>query len=83
MTFQKAQETEFYLKINPTEFLQRRESDIHIKHFTDNKLLFDSLDFSMTLQRKTLILDNAIIKDMMITYDAIIRDVMVKEDIND
>ena len=47
------------------EPLRRSENAIHIKYFTDNKLIFDSQYSSKTLKEKRLILDETAIKDMI------------------
>ena len=65
LALQEACETAFYLKTVLTEILNRSKKDIHIDCFTDNKSLVDSLHSSKTLEEKRLILDEAVIKDMM------------------
>ena len=45
--------------------MQGSEDKIQIKYFTDNKCLIDSLHSSSTFEEKRLILNEAIIKDMI------------------
>ena len=65
LALQEASETAFYLKTVLTEIFGGSEKDIHLDCFTDNLSLSDSLHSTKTLEEKRLILDEAIIKDMM------------------
>ena len=63
---QEASECAFYLKTVLSEMLGTSSEAIQIICFTDNKSLVESLHSTRTLEEKRLILDQAILKDMML-----------------
>ena len=65
LALQEACETAFYLKSILAEILGIDISQIKIDCYTDNRSLRDSLHSSRTLEEKRLILDEAILKEMM------------------
>ena len=65
LALQEASECAFYLKTILSEMLGISSEDIQIICFTDNKSLVESLHSTKTLEEKRLILDQAILKDMM------------------
>ena len=65
LALQEAAETAFYTKTILCEILNLNQRDIKIECYTDNKSLVDSVHSSKTLQDKKLILDMAIVKEML------------------
>ena len=65
LALQEATETAYYLKTILAEILGVADNQIIIECYTDNKSLYDSLHSSKTLEEKRLILDEAILKEMM------------------
>ena len=65
LALQEASETAFYLKTILAEILGVDVEQIKIECYTDNKSLKESLHSTRTLEEKRLILDEAILKDMI------------------
>ena len=65
LALQEASETAFYLKTILAEILGVEVEQIKIECYTDNKSLKESLHSTRTLEEKRLILDEAILKDMI------------------
>lgn len=65
LALQEASETAFYLKTILAEILGVGVEQIKIECYTDNKSLKESLHSTRTLEEKRLILDEAILKDMI------------------
>ena len=65
LALQEACDAAYYLKTILIETLRVDSNDIQIECYTDNKSLYDSLHSTKILEEKRLILDEAIIKDMM------------------
>ena len=65
LALQEASDVAFYIKTVLADILKIDEHNGEIKCFTYNKSLYESLYSSRTLEEKRLILDEAIIKDML------------------
>ena len=65
LALQESAETAFYIKTILCEILNINQQDITIECYTDNKSLVDSVHSSKTLQDKKLIIDMAIVKEML------------------
>ena len=65
LALQEGADAGFYIKTILTEILKVKAVDVEMECFTDNKSLYESLHSSKTLEEKRLILDEAIMKDMM------------------
>ena len=65
LALQEGSDAGFYIKTMLTDILKVEANDVQIECYTDNKSLHESLHSSNTLEEKRLILNEAIMKDMM------------------